>query len=324
MKITVGICTWNRANLLNQTLSRMISLRIPYGVMWELLVVNNNSTDHTESVLKDYVDRLPLRRLFEASPGKSNALNLAVREAQGDLIVWTDDDVLVDPDWLAAYATAAAEWPEAAFFGGPIEPWFDGEPPEWLKQTFSKIETAYAALNLGPQPRLLAEEKLPFGANLAIRTVVQQKYQYNPKLGPMPNSSLRGEETSMLQQMVHDGLEGRWIPTAKVRHFVPRERQKVPYLRQYYHGLGLYMAQATAGKDKAAVLFGYPRWLIKRVIISELRYQIYKTVRPPEKWIEDLIEASVLRGLLEGSSSVGTQRGKNPILFPTPSDPYIR
>ena len=96
-------------------------MRIPEGVTWELLVVNNNSTDDTESVITSYENRLPLRRLFEPSPGLSNARNHAIREAKGGLIIWTDDDVLVDSDWLAAYAAAADRWPDAAFFGGPIE-----------------------------------------------------------------------------------------------------------------------------------------------------------------------------------------------------------
>src|SRR4051812_37235025 len=103
MLITVAVCTWNRAGLLDRTLSRMCQLRVPEGVEWELLVVNNNCTDETDAVLARYQGRLPLRRLSEPSQGHSHARNRAVRAARGELLIWTDDDVLVEPDWIAGY-----------------------------------------------------------------------------------------------------------------------------------------------------------------------------------------------------------------------------
>ena len=116
MKITVAICTWNRAELLDRTLGEMIGLRVPEGVEWELLVIDNNSTDDTENVVAGFEGRLPVRHVFEPRAGKSHAANTVLREARGDLIVWTDDDVLVDAGWLEAYAHAARDWPDAALF----------------------------------------------------------------------------------------------------------------------------------------------------------------------------------------------------------------
>ncbi len=78
MNVTVAICTWNRAKLLDQTLTRMQQLRIPANVAWELLVVNNNCTDDTDAIIAGHESALPLRRLFEPKPGLSNARNFAV------------------------------------------------------------------------------------------------------------------------------------------------------------------------------------------------------------------------------------------------------
>lgn len=279
----------------------MISLRIPSGVTWELLVVNNNSTDDTEKVLESYEDRLPVRALFEATPGKSNALNRAILEAQGDLIIWTDDDVLVDSDWLAAYAAAADRWPDAAFFGGPIEPWFDGEPPAWLRQAYPMVQTAFASRDLGKEPCVLTEGgPLPYGANLAIRTSVQRHYFYDQDLGPRPDSGLRGEEIAVLKAMMCDGLEGRWVPDARVQHFIPRERLTLLYLRKYYHGQGVCSAR-TAEKTETASLFGYPRWLVALGLRCEFKYRMHRLLCSPDVWITDLVQASTLWGLLEGS-----------------------
>ena len=85
MHVTVAICTWNRARLLDQTLTGLHALRIPEGITWELLVVNNRSTDDTDAVISRHADTLRLRRLCEPKQGLSNARNCAVRAARGDL-----------------------------------------------------------------------------------------------------------------------------------------------------------------------------------------------------------------------------------------------
>jgi GT2 family glycosyltransferase len=96
------------------------------------LIVNNNSTDHTDDVIGEYVGRLAIRREFESRGGKSNALNRAIDVAKGDYIVWIDDDVLVDPGLLTAYAAAFQRWPEAAVFGGRIKPKYEAPVEKWV------------------------------------------------------------------------------------------------------------------------------------------------------------------------------------------------
>ena len=81
MDVTVAICTWNRADLLDRTLAEMAALRVPAGLRWELVVVDNNCTDHTDAVAARYAGRLPLRLLHQPTPGKSHAANLALDEA---------------------------------------------------------------------------------------------------------------------------------------------------------------------------------------------------------------------------------------------------
>ena len=93
MHITIAICTWNRCKLLGQTLEQMTRLEIPPHVQWELLIVNNNSTDATSAMVASFSRRLPIRERFEPRPGLSHARNRALTESQGDYILWTDDDV---------------------------------------------------------------------------------------------------------------------------------------------------------------------------------------------------------------------------------------
>ena len=132
MTVTVVICTWNRAELLDRTLAQFKMLELPPHLRWELLVVNNRCTDDTDKVISRYDGALPIRRLYEDEPGKSHAANRAIDEAKGDLLVWTDDDVLVQPNWLVAYVKAAAAYPDVSVFGGTILPWFEHRAPDWI------------------------------------------------------------------------------------------------------------------------------------------------------------------------------------------------
>ena len=107
MKVTVLICTWNRAGYLDHCRGAMRMLEIPAALQWELLVANNNSTDNTDQIIARHAEWLPIGRLFEPKAGKSHAANLGIHHATGELIICTDDDVLVSPGWLSAYLAAA-------------------------------------------------------------------------------------------------------------------------------------------------------------------------------------------------------------------------
>ncbi len=297
MLITVAVCTWNRSRLLDQTLTRMRDLRIPDGVDWELLVVNNNCTDNTDEVIASHAEHLPVRRLFEPTPGQTNARNCATTAAKGELIVWTDDDVLVDADWLSGYSQALDQWPSVSFFGGPILPWFEATPPKWLDEVWGEVADAYATRDLGNEPIEFTDRIVPFGANFAVRTEVQRQYPYDPNLGLKPNGCLRGDETTVIRQMLADGLKGRWIPGANVRHFIPKERQTIGYVRRTFFGFGQFMARALDSPN-VPMLFGRPRWLWKRAVEDEMKYRFRRLFCKPQIWVKDLVRSSLQWGQL--------------------------
>ena len=151
MRLTVAICTWNRASLLGRTLETLVRAKRPRAP-WELIVVDNHCTDDTQRVLDRFAGPLPLRPVFEAEPGLSHARNAAIRHATGDYVVWTDDDVLVGEEWLCAYEAAVERWPEAAVFGGPVRARFEGTPPPWLSAIWPDVAAAFATRELGAEP----------------------------------------------------------------------------------------------------------------------------------------------------------------------------
>jgi glycosyltransferase involved in cell wall biosynthesis len=299
LRLTVAICTWNRCSSLEQTLQGFTALAAPAGATWELLIVNNNSTDRTDAVIAAFEDRLPVRRIFEQRPGLSHARNRAVAEAAGDYIIWTDDDVTVCAGWLSAYADAFRQWPEAAIFGGPIQPWFDGDPPEWLRRIYPKIAGVYAARDFGAEPIRFTPHVIPWGANYVIRAREQAAHPYDPDLGYRPGRLVGWEESEVIQALLAGGAEGRWVPDASLRHHVPKARQTTKYLRQHFYNRGIYYGGRWDQIDRRLV-FGRPRWLWKRVVEAEVKYRLHRAVSAPEVWVDHLIASSESWGLLNG------------------------
>jgi glucosyl-dolichyl phosphate glucuronosyltransferase len=298
MRIDVAICTWNRSSLLAQTLERLLDLNIPPGVEWELLVVDNNSTDATAEVLRGFQPRLPLRSVFEPRPGQANARNRALHETRATYLIWTDDDVLVDLEWIAAYSRAFQKHPDAAVFGGPIEPWFDGTPPRWLADHWQQVASVFAVRQLGDEPFEFDDARVPYGANFAVKTAVQREYPYDPSLGLRPGSEVRGEETHMIRRMLAAGHTGWWVPDAKVRHFIPRHRQSVRYVRQVIAGVG----EVRWREWTSPRLIDAPRLLLKKAVAAEARYRWSRLTDRPDVWLARLREAARAWGHWKGAS----------------------
>jgi glycosyltransferase involved in cell wall biosynthesis len=300
LTVTVAICTRNRAELLASTLHRIADCVVPPGMHLDVLVVDNGSTDATPAVLEVARRRLPLRWTAEPRPGASYARNRALAEATGDVILWTDDDVLVSDGWLAAYSEAFARWPDAAFFGGPIEPLFVGRAPMWLTAASQLLDGPLARRELGPHPRQFNPAVLPYGANLAMRRAAQVQFGYDVRLGPAPDRAFGGEETDLMRRMLEAGMQGWWVPEARVQHVIPKSRQTTRYIRRYYESYGTTLVSDRTHRDVASragsKVLRRPLWVWRDAIAAEARYRASRLSAPPEVWVRHLVSASVVWG----------------------------
>lgn len=296
MLVSVAICTWNRSSLLSQTLARMCELQVPARLDWELLVVDNNSTDDTADVIAQYKSRLPIRRVFEPRPGISNARNRAVAEARGDPLVFTDDDVLVDCGWLESYVGAFHRWPDAGFFGGPIVPWFESEPPALIRANADALRGPFASLDLGSVERAFVAKETPYGANMAFRKSSFAERAFDPNLGVSPGSAIRNEETEYCLALARGGIAGVWVPSASVRHFVVKKRFTLAFLRDYFEGGGRTQVRIE-GPDHGALLLGAPRWLYRRYATLRLR-ALWQRIRRRQEWLQTDLAAARTRGAI--------------------------
>jgi glucosyl-dolichyl phosphate glucuronosyltransferase len=302
MRLTVAICTWNRAKLLDQTLVQMRELRIPEGVDWELLVVNNNCTDDTDAVIARHSDKLPLRRLHEPKPGLSNARNCAVAATKGDLLIWTDDDVLVDKEWLAAYAKAAADWP-AAYFGGPVDPWFAASPPAWIERNLDQLANPFAIRQYGDEHRLFQDGEYPVGANMAFRTTVLREYSFDSRLGREGANLIGGEEYEVFQRLMQAGLRGVWVGSARVRHYIPSDRLTRRYLESWHRGVGRTLVRRNCRTD-GRHWWSVPRWVYRRYLTALVKSWLYFSFAE-RQWLTNCLTAAHARGMIDEYRSAG-------------------
>jgi glycosyltransferase involved in cell wall biosynthesis len=297
MDVSIAICTRDRAASLARTLDSLSAMSIPDGLEWEVVVVNNAARDDTDSVIAGFRHGLPLHREYEAAPGLSNARNRAVAALGGAYVIWTDDDVVVDRRWLAAYVEAFRERPDAAMFGGKIIPLFEEPVPGWLRECWMAVGHAYAFRDFGDEPSPITDLCAPYGANFAVRVKEQRAYLYNPELGAGTRIPT-GEETDVIKRMLKDRLSGYWVPAATVQHCIPRARQTLRYLSDYYRAQGRCRAfQAGNARSRdGSRLCGRPRGLARQLIANCCHYLSRRWTMPSRVWIRHFVSYAMTRG----------------------------
>lgn len=282
--ITVILCTYNRSASLAKTLDSIARSILPDSEGWEVLVVDNNSDDQTREVVHEFCQQYPhrFRYFFEPRPGKSHALNSGVQEARGDILVFTDDDVTVDPAWLQNLTAGlhGSEWVGA---GGRIVPQWPCAPPAWLPihQRYGMAPLVH--FDLGPHPGPLTEP--PFGANMAFRRSVFQKHgTFRIDLGPRPNGeTCKSEDVEFGQRLLLAGEPLRYEPAAVVHHAVPPNRLEKRYFLDWWLDKTRSDIRANGGATDARwAIGGVPVYLVRRLAFWGARWML--TLDPPKRF----------------------------------------
>ena len=272
--LTVLLATRNRAAILRQTLEAFCFIEQPL-TGWKLVIADNGSTDQTPTVLASFADRLPLRTVSEPTGGKNSALNAGLRFVEGDLIVFTDDDVFPHPDWLVELRKAADAQPEYSVFGGAILPRWESPPPLWVE--WVDQATAYALTD-----PLLKDEPIPpyqvFGPNMAIRTAVfQSGASFDASIGPRSSSYPMGSETELCWRLYRQGYKPWHVPSAIVEHFIRTDQISKSWVlkRAVRYGRGRFrlrdLEKSGAPWSVMPKWFGVPRRFFRELFEEEIR-----------------------------------------------------
>ncbi len=299
-QVSVLIATRDRAESLERTLESLALQRAP-GIVWELVVVDNGSRDDTQRVLDRFASALPLVVLSEPRAGKNRALNRALDDARGELLVFTDDDIVAESTWLAALVAASQRWPELSVLGGPIEPVFPPGTPDWVRAPdFVLASEAFGALPRAAEGPI---DRFPFGANLAIRARVFEEIRFDEAIGPgTAESYAQGSEYELLTRLHRRGERFVHVPDAEVRHVILPHQVELDWLYGRAERIGRGSARIKRKRVPQTVFgwiplflnLGQAKWRAHRARELELpeRFRIAQRVH---YWRGYIAESRILR-----------------------------
>jgi GT2 family glycosyltransferase len=286
MKLSIIIASYNRAESLLKFLRELSHQVVPDGVTWEAVIVDNNSTDGTKSAIAPLIEENPQRNryLLESRQGKSIALNTGLRAASGDVMVFSDDDCIPDPKWLATIAQEFTSDPSLGALGGRVE-LFDKQD-----KTVT-IRTCMERTLISSSDQLFS---LLIGANMAIhRRVFEAVGQFDPFLGPGSRIGAVMEDLDILYRIFRGKFKILYSPDILVYHNHGRttEEQLQALNHKYVVGRGAFYCKHILGGDLNVLKMAY--WET-----SSLAKSLLKDLFTGKKFVD---ESRVLWALFVGA-----------------------
>jgi glycosyltransferase involved in cell wall biosynthesis len=248
-QVSVVIPTYNRAARLAETLDRLAELKPRKCTSWEVLVVDNNSSDSTASVIQSRQPAfpVPLRYVFERAQGRSNALNAGIAATTSPVLAFIDDDVVVGDDWLdEAIGPLVRAERDVSYTGGPVRPIWEAQRPRWLPHDRADLWGTIAILDYGSEEFIFEDRRrVPLGANMAVhRSLIDRVGDFSPRLGRSGGTQLLGQEVpEFLARARTAGAYGLYVPGMVVDHHVPAGRLTKSYFRRWWFGKGRSRAE---------------------------------------------------------------------------------
>lgn len=253
-RLTAVICTRNRAHFLEKCLRSLLDQTVS-SVEYEILIVDNGSTDHTSEMLKKYTDNGHVRSVYEPVAGLSQARNTGWQNSRGDLVGYIDDDATVDRNWVESVIWVVDNIvPTPEWIGGPIYLDWESTRPAWLQ---GELQVPLGFLYWGDQPRKLSErERLGGGNSVYLKSKLADLGGFDVRLGRGASGLLSGEETQLQKRLENAGGSLFYHPGMSINHFVGRERVRPMwfYRRYFWGGVSDVIMARTFSSASAAVV----------------------------------------------------------------------
>ena len=247
MEASVVICTYNREALLARALDSLAKSRTAPGLRWEVVLVDNNSSDGTPAAVERRVAGfpVPLRYVFEGRQGKAHALNTGIAQARGAIIVFTDDDVRIAPEWLEAGVRPLLERADIEYTGGPARPMWEVPPPAWLAGDPGRLWGPIALVDYGPEPFIFEErQRIALGVNMAVRRALIDRVGGFDLSLERKGTSLMGQgQAEFFFRTRAAGARGLYVPAMSLEHHVPASRMTHTYYRRWWYWKGVARAR---------------------------------------------------------------------------------
>ncbi len=247
LDFTVAVPTYNGAERLPKVLDRLLSQTGLQNINWEIIIIDNNSSDQTAELVSSYQNsgkfKVNLKYFLEKKQGIPFARQRAVSEAKGEFIAFIDDDNLPDPVWVAAAYNFGQKHPQAGAWSGQIHGEYEVKPP----QNFKKIQSFLAIREYSSQTHLFEPDnlRLPPGAGLVVRKQAWcEAVPATPALhGKLPGIFVQGDDYESLLYLHKAGWKILYNPAMHIYHQIPHWRLEKDYLLTLARGCGLCVFQ---------------------------------------------------------------------------------
>ena len=293
MDASIVIATYNRAVSLKRTLTSLERMEVSPEITWEVIVVDNNSKDGTKRAVEDFNEdsKLKVKYIFEKEQGKSYALNSGSKAANGEFLVYTDDDIVVHPNWLTNIVTALRST-HAACVGGKIHLDWEMPRPPWLN---ANLLGHLGYLDLGEEPIELSTREnyrdygpRLYGANIAVKSSVAEKYGYfNTNMGPKAEKMYHAEDTHFIETLIQSGEDVYYIPDVIVNHCIPGKNIRKKYFRKRVFHQGESRA-VQWGHYRCRNVLGTPLYIFNEFGIHAMKYLWLLITKPSETFSEEI------------------------------------
>ncbi|MBQ3999036.1 MAG: glycosyltransferase family 2 protein [Paludibacteraceae bacterium] len=297
--LTVIICTYNRAKYIGPLLESLAANDLAKSE-YEILLVDNNCTDNTRAICDAFAAAhkdVRFRYVVEPEQGLSAARNKGIKEAKGDIIVYVDDDALVDAHYLRDYAEWFAAHQETMACGGPIEPLYETEEPKWMSPYTKALLTAW--MNYGDKVREYPKGCYPGGGNAAYRKEVFDNVGlFNTALGRKGGNLMGSEEKDIFDKMHALHMQVLYLPTPVLHHCIPQAKLEKDYFDRLTLQIGISERQRTLAISKSKYFKRLFSECVKwgGTIVLLCGYTI--SFHPVKGWKLILFRRNVTRGLL--------------------------
>lgn len=297
--LTVIICTYNRAKYIGPLLESIAANDLDKRE-YEIVLVDNNCTDNTRAICEVFAAAhkdVQFRYVIEPEQGLSAARNKGIKEAKGDLIVYVDDDALVDPHYLRDYVEWFATHPETMACGGPIEPLYETKEPAWMSPYTKALLTAW--MYYGDKVREYPKGRYPGGGNAAYRKEVFDKVGlFNTALGRKGGNLMGSEEKDIFDKMHSLGMQVLYIPTPVLHHIIPQKKLERDYFDRLTLQIGISERQRTMAIGRGKYMNRLAKEAVKwgGTLVLLCLYTI--SFHPVKGWKLVLFRHNVTRGLL--------------------------
>lgn len=288
--ISVAIRAYNSEETLALILEKLKSQINTENMSWEIIIVDNNSTDATQQIAQDYQsnwDRpYPLKYFLEAKQGAAFARRRAISEAAGEIVSFLDDDNFPGDHWVSEIYAFSQSHPQAGVFGSRIRGDFEVAPPK----DFKKIQGFLAIKEYGETPRLFNADllDLPAGAGMAVRKAVwlENIPEQLQLKGPVGQSlASKGEDFESMVHISRSGWEIWYNPEMCIDHRIPACRLEKDYLLRLVRASGLNVCTLRLVKAK-----GWQKPLIvARLVLGSSRRAIKQFFKYRGRFEDDIV-----------------------------------